>query len=142
MKYCFLLVLAVWFLMLPSFYATPVMADLGEPLVAMIVNELGEDVGPDYEMYLNESVTFIAIATGGYIPYSYFWYVDGVAVPTYPGYVFVYAATEPGEHSLVLDASELYGQSYSDTLLIRVYDPSTPVRSTTWGIVKELFGQK
>ena len=141
MKYCFLPVLVIGILILPSLYCSPAKADLGEPLVSMIVSEWGEDVGPDYDMNLNESATFIGIAVGGYIPYSYFWYFDGAAIPTYPGYMFVHTASELGEHSLVLEVSDLIGQSASDTVLIHVYDPALPVSPTTWGSIKALFGK-
>jgi hypothetical protein len=141
MKYCFLLVLFLGVLVLPSFYCNPAWADLEEPLYSMIVNEWGEDVGTDYEMPLNGSATLFGISTGGYIPFYYFWYVDGVATPTYPDWTFVYAATEVGEHSLVLVVNDLYGQSASDTVLIHVYDPALPVSPTTWGSIKALFGK-
>ena len=139
MKHCLLFALVLCALILPGFYCEPAKADIGEPVVAMILDESYGDVGTDYNLRLNASATFIGISTGGYIPYSYFWYVDGVATPTSPYYMLVYAATEVGEHSLVLVVNDLYGQSSSDTVLIQVYDPAVPVSPITWGSIKSLF---
>jgi len=136
-KHCVLLVLFLCALILPSFYCEPAMADLEEPLIAMIVNESFESPGPEYNMYLNETATFIGLASGGNIPYYFSWFVDGMQVGA--SCVFSYAATELGDHSLVLVVHDLAGQEVVLTLPIHVYNPVVPVGSTTWGAIKSLF---
>jgi len=137
MKHCVLLVLFLCALVLPSFYCEPAMADLGEPLIAMLVNESFESPGPEYNMYLNETATFIGLASGGYIPYYFSWFVDGMQVGN--SYVLSYTATELGDHSLVLVVHDLAQQEVVLTLLIHVYNPVVPVGTTTWGSIKSLF---
>ena len=139
MKHCVLLVLFLCALVLPSFYCEPAMADLGEPLIAMLVNESFESPGPEYNMYLNETATFFGVPSGGYIPYYFFWYVDGTLSTTCCSYLFAYSATELGDHSLVLVVHDLLGEEAVVTLLIHVYNPVVPVGTTTWGGIKSLF---
>jgi hypothetical protein len=88
-------------------------------------------------MYLNETATFIGLASGGYIPYYFSWFVDGMQVGN--SYVLSHTATELGDYSLVLVVHDLPEAESVVMLLIHVYDPMVPVGTTTWGSIKSLF---
>jgi len=137
MKHCVLLVLFLCALVLPSFYCEPAMADYEEPLVPTITNMNYDLIGPNYDMYLHEAIIFIGIVTGGYIPYYYSWYVDGILVST--SQFITYTATQLGDHSVVFVVDDYGHAEAADTLLIHVYNPVVPVGTTTWGSIKSLF---
>ncbi len=116
--------------------AAPVRADLIPPLDALIVNESFEEV-ISLGMALGGSVVFIGLASGGYIPYSYSWYVDSVAVGN--SYLLDYTAAEVGEHVLTLQVNDLMGQLATDSAFIHVYGSETPILPSTWGMLKAMF---
>jgi hypothetical protein len=138
MKYCFLLVLVIGALILPSLYCDPVSAEEGDPLVALIVNENDEHLHGYYDMDLNGTVVLFGVASGGYIPCSYSWYVDGVLAAT--GYLFNYSATPLGEHTVRMEVTDAAESFASDDLVIRVQAPVS-TGEATWGSIKALFGK-
>lgn len=111
-------------------------ADIGEPLVGLIVNERYELMPDPYDMRTTDIVLMIGVALGGYIPYFFSWYVDGALAAT--SYSFYYTATTPGEHRVRMHVTDLSQQFASDSLVIRVHDP-TPSRRTSWGRIKALY---